>query len=89
MANHRADNVEFIDTDNTALDRQIRIRGVKYIGTTAGTITIRTGITAGGNILWQASGNVETFDNVIIQAQDGIFVDVVSNASVFLYSVDR
>lgn len=85
MANYYTENVIFVDTDNYSLDAQVTIQAIKYIGNTDGSIQIRKGTTAGGQILWQETGaNNSTFEGCI-RSKEGIFVDVANGASVYIY----
>ncbi len=84
MANTFSENVIFVDTDASTFAQAKCIQAIKYIGNTSGTLTIKAG-TSSGKVLWEESGATNTFNNVHIQALDGIYVTITNGAKAYVY----
>lgn len=84
MANHRTGNVIFVDTTGTDLFDTRRISDIKYIGAAVGTAIVRADGVAGKD-MWEASGDVEVFDQVRLRNSKGFHVILAGGASVYLY----
>jgi hypothetical protein len=84
MANHREGNVIFVDTDAAFTDVR-SICGVKYIGNTNGTATIKGSGASGGDVVWQEAGTANIYDQVELRDSEGVYVAVTNGAKVYLY----
>lgn len=88
MANTRAGNVVRVDTTANFTDIK-SIRGIKYIGNTSGTARVEKWNAAGtGNLLWEADGTTDVFEEVSIRCNVGVRVEVTNGAAVYIY-LDR
>lgn len=83
MANAREGNVIFVDTTAAFTDAKT-ICGIKYIGASTSSLTIR-GEDSSGGILWKDTGTTTIFDNVEIRCNDGIHVTVTGTATAYIY----
>jgi len=83
MANTRAANVLRVDTTADFADLK-NICGIKYIGAASGTAVIKDKDTS-GNTLWQESGTSNVFNEVKINAAEGMRVEVTNSAVVLIY----
>lgn len=86
MANSVNANVYFIDTDNTVLPGPIRIVGIKYIGASTSSASLKAGTTSGSE-LWRETSSSNVFDEVHIEVQEqaGVHVDITGTAAIFVY----
>lgn len=84
MANARDCNVIFVDTTAYTYALPARICGIKYIGAASGTALIKHAAT-GGVQIYAASGSTDVYDNVEINAKDGLYVEVASGAKLYIY----
>lgn len=85
MANASAKNVIFVDTNDTTLSRNLTICGIKYIGNTSGTATIKDESSAGA-VLWEESGSANVWNQDIeIKANKGVHIALTNSAKVYLY----
>jgi hypothetical protein len=84
MANAKGANVQFVDTNDTTLTGPQVIVGIKYIGNTSGTATIKQD-TSGGAALWEESGSANTFNQVYIKTSGSIHVALTNSAKVYIY----
>lgn len=85
MANHRKENVIFVDTtaDFTGI---YHIESIKYIGNTSGTAVVNLDTNADAKAVWQASGaNDLSADEVCIKAQKGFGVTLTNGAKIYIY----
>lgn len=84
MANYQRENVIYVDTTNATFSGNIRIKGIKYVGAASGTANIKVENNSGAN-LWEASGDVEVFEEACIRSMRGINVNVTNSAAVYIY----
>lgn len=83
MANAREGNVIFVDTTAAFPDAK-SICGIKYIGASTSSVTIR-GEGASGGIMWAETATTNVFDNVEIRCNDGIHVTIAGTAGAYIY----
>lgn len=83
MANTRHGNVIRVDTTDSLFTDARNIEGIKYVGASSGTATIK-GID-GVKTIWVHTGDVIVFDEVCIRTADGVEVEVTNSAVVYLY----
>ena len=83
MANHRQQNVIFVDTTADFADQQ-EIEAIKYVGNTSGTAIVKEQNTS-GVALWQEAGTANVFNQVCIRSPKGIRVEVTNGAKVYIY----
>lgn len=83
MSNTRGGNVIRVDTSAAFTDVR-SIEGIKYIGNTNGTASIKKTDTNGA-VLWEARGTSDTFDDVCLRSPTGIYVTVANSAVVYIY----
>lgn len=83
MANTRDGNVIRIDTTDSVFSDVRQIKGIKYVGASSGTATIKNA--EGTKTLWVHSGNVIVFEDVCIINPTGFEVEVTNSAVVYLY----
>lgn len=90
LANSRANNVIFVDTDNSTFAGPLAIKSIKYIGAASGTANIKE-TDDSGDILWVESGasNVYNPDLCIRVGAEGIYVNLTNSASLYLYLSDE
>lgn len=88
MANSDNGNVYRIDTTNTDLAAVRNVKGIKYVGASSGTATVKA-ISDSRETIWEHSGDVIVFDDVCIRANDGIEVEVTNGAVVYIYTSVR
>lgn len=79
------DNVIRITDDNDTVPGILNICGIKYIGQTNGSISIKADQSSSGMVLWEESGAANVYNHVSIRSKDGIWVDVANGAVVYLY----
>jgi hypothetical protein len=84
MANSTEGGVYFVDTDDTTLSTQLRVKAIKYIGNTSGTAVIKSGSSA-GDVMWQESGANNVFNEVKFRAKDGLHIALTNSAKVYIY----
>lgn len=84
MANSYTGNVIFVDTNDSTFSYAKNICGIKYIGNTSGTLTIKAD-SSGGSVLWYGDGATDFFDEVEIRSSGGIHVALTNGASAYIY----
>jgi hypothetical protein len=84
MANASAENVLYIDTNNTPVPGPLKICGIKYLGAATSSVILRSK-DASGAILWSEDGTTDIFEDPEIKASDGIYVNITGPAAVFIY----
>jgi hypothetical protein len=84
MANANKANVIFVDTTGTAITGLTSIASIKYIGNASGTATIKNA-NSGGATLWEESGASNVFNQVEIDAPQGLYVTLTNGAKVYIY----
>jgi hypothetical protein len=87
MANSRRHNVVRLDTTGVVPGPAGTITAIRYIGDTGGSAQLRGGA-SDSQILWEASGDVETHDDLWIRAattNDNMHITVAGGAVVYLY----
>lgn len=85
MANTFSANVIKCDT-SAAFTYAKNICGIKYIGETNGTATVKGGGTSSGDLLWEEEGTANVFDsNLEIRDSNGVYVTIANGAVVYLY----
>jgi len=88
MANARANNVIFVDTTAYTLDQTVKIRAVKYIGNTSGTVSISVGTAGTGTVIWQETGTNNLSVEEICARVDGFHVAITNGAKAIIYLED-
>lgn len=85
MANASADNVMFIDTDNTTIPGPVRIKSIKYIGASTSSVSLKQGTTS-GTVLWTENASTNVFNGeVCIRTSGDVFVDITGTAAIYVY----
>lgn len=84
MANTRAGNVIRVDTSAAFVEAK-SICGVKYIGASSGTGSIKADSTS-GNLMWEESGTANVSNPELeMYSTGGVYVTVTNGAVVYLY----
>ncbi len=84
MANYREASVVFCDTTGMTVLEGKEVCGVKYIGNTNGTATIKHG-GSGGDVIYEAAGTASIFEDVHFTSNDGIYIEVTNGAKLYVY----
>ena len=85
MANYSSANVIFVDTTAFTYAGSVRICGIKYVGASTSSLTIRGNASSTGPILWTDPGTTTKFEQIEIVDNKGIYVELTGTASVFIY----
>lgn len=84
MANHRATNVIYVDT-NAQFDGQYEIASIKYIGASSGTASVKQASTS-GSVVWEEAGASNVLNSDIdIKLTDGFYVTLTNSAKLYIY----
>ncbi len=83
MANARAANVLIVDT-SAQFDGQHRVCGVKYIGNTNGTASIKADSSA-GVVVYEADGTADIFEDIRAALNHGMYVTITNGAKLYIY----
>lgn len=85
MANATKGTVLYCDTTGTLFDgNRLRISGIKYIGNTSGTATLKAG-GSGGTLVWQESGTSNVFNGELEAVVDDAYITITNGAIVYIY----
>jgi hypothetical protein len=85
MANSAAQNVIQCDTNDTTYAQALKIRSIRYIGNTNGTVTIKFE-NSSGVLAYVESGATNTCSSdLCIEAPKGVHVAITNGAKVYLY----
>ena len=86
MSNAMTNNVIRVDTTGYTNTNRLRICGVKYIGNTSGTASIKADASSSGQILWEESGANNVWNPELeINAAGGIYVTLTNSAVIYIY----
>lgn len=83
MANANKANVLIVDT-SAQFDGQQRICGVKYIGNTNGTASIKADTTS-GTVVYEVDGTADIFEDIKMYLKDGMYVTITNGAKLYIY----
>lgn len=84
MANSRSANVIFVDTTAATYTGAFRIKGIKYIGNTNGTLQIQKA-NSSGKVLWEARGATDSYEDVEIFVPSDFYVALTNGAKAYIY----
>lgn len=85
MANTYTANVIYCDTNASIFPQAKSICGVKYIGASTSSVTLRGNASATGATLYYENASTNIMDPVEIRDNAGIYVGITGTAAVYIY----
>lgn len=85
MANAQDTGVYYIDTTGASIPGPVYVAGIKYVGSSNGTVEIKHG-SASGMTLWKDAGQDTKFDPVCFRAHQGLYITLTNGAAVIIYT---